>query len=156
MAGQVREPDLAAPPTVSSCVETPESMIETYTIGELAGEFRVTPRTLRFYEDEGLLHPVRDGRARVFSHRDRTRLVLILRGKRLGFSLADIKEMLDLHDLGDGQVEQLRVTLRKARARLAELERQRNDVAQAIRELEDGCGAIEQALRQKQVNVDAV
>lgn len=154
--GWFRGPELAAPPTARSRAETLVSMTETYTIGELAGEFRVTPRTLRFYEDEGLLHPARDGRARVFSRRDRARLVLILRGKRLGFSLADIKEMLDLYDLGDGQVEQLRGTLRKARARLAELERQRNDVEQAIRELEDGCWALERTLRQKQVNVDAV
>ena len=94
---------------------------QTYTITELAEEFAVTPRTIRFYEDKDLLRPQRNGLNRVYARRDRARLKLILRGKRLGFSLADIKEMLDLYDLGDGQVEQLRTTHRKIGTRLEAL-----------------------------------
>ena len=77
-------------------------MSDTFTITDLAGEFKITPRTIRFYEDKHLLQPSRQGLSRVYSRRDRARLQLILRGKRLGFSLAEIKEMLDLYDLGDG------------------------------------------------------
>jgi DNA-binding transcriptional MerR regulator len=92
------------------------------------------------------------GTTRVFSHRDRGRLILILRGKRLGFSLAEIKEMLDLYDLGDGQVEQLRVTLEKARRRMRELETQREDIDAAMVELQDGCRQIESLLAEKGVD----
>ena len=127
-------------------------MSETYTITDLATEFGVTPRTIRFYEDKNLLHPERQGLNRVFSRRDRARLQLILRGKRLGFSLAIIREMLDLYDLGDGQVEQLRLTLKRSQQRLAELERQRRDVNEAIRELKDGIVVLERALAVKGVN----
>jgi DNA-binding transcriptional MerR regulator len=128
---------------------------ETYTITDLAEEFRVTPRTIRFYEDKELLHPERQGLNRVYSRRDRVRLQLILRGKRLGFSLAAIKEMLDLYDLGDGQVEQLRVTMKRSHERLAELERQRRDIIDAIKELKDGIQHLEKALAEKGVNSQA-
>ncbi len=127
-------------------------MEETYTIQRLAKEFGVTSRTLRFYEAKGLLHPTRSGMNRVFSHRDRARLKLILRGKRLGFSLAEIKEMIDLYNLGDGQVEQLRVTLEKVRRRIEELEVQRHDVDAALVELRDGYSQIEKMLAQKGVS----
>ena len=122
---------------------------KTYTIQELAKEFRLTSRTLRFYGSKDLLHPTRDGMSRVFSHRDRGRLILILRGKRLGFSLAEIKEMLDLYDHGDGQVEQLRVTLEKSRRRIVELEAQRIDIDAAVSDLHDGCKQIEVLLAAK-------
>ena len=128
---------------------------ETFTITELAEAFGITPRTIRFYEDKDLLHPRRQGLNRVYSRRDRARLQLILRGKRLGFSLADIKEMLDLYDLGDGQVGQLRYTLRKSRERVAALERQRRDIEEALAELNEGCRAIETMLRAKGVDPDA-
>ena len=127
-------------------------MSDTFTITDLAGEFKITPRTIRFYEDKHLLQPSRQGLSRVYSRRDRARLQLILRGKRLGFSLAEIKEMLDLYDLGDGQVEQLRLTLKRSQQRLAELERQRRDVNEAIRELKDGIVVLERALAVKGVN----
>ena len=130
--------------------------LESYSISDLAGEFAITPRTLRFYEDKDLIHPTRKGQTRIFSRRDRVRLKLILRGRRLGFSLADIKEMLDLYDLGDGQVEQLSVTLHKGRRRLAELRQQRHEIEAAIGELEESCAAIEQALNDKGAAVDAL
>jgi DNA-binding transcriptional MerR regulator len=129
---------------------------ETYTITELAGEFQITPRTIRFYEDKELLCPRRNGMNRVYSRRDRGRLKLILRGKRLGFSLDDIKEMLDLYDLGDGQVEQLRTTLRKSRERIGVLKSQRRDIDQATKELEESCQAIERMLSGKGVSADEV
>ncbi|MEQ9640020.1 MAG: MerR family DNA-binding transcriptional regulator [Alphaproteobacteria bacterium] len=129
---------------------------ETYTITELAEEFSVTPRTIRFYEDKDLLQPQRNGLNRVYARRDRARLKLILRGKRLGFSLADIKEMLDLYDLGDGQIEQMRLTYRKIATRIEALEAQRADLDAAISELRDSQRHIEQALNGKGVaDVDA-
>jgi len=119
---------------------------ETFTITELAEHFGITTRAIRFYEDKDLLHPQRHGLNRVYSRRDRARLNLVLRGKRLGFSLADIKEMLDLYDLGDGQREQLRLTLHKSRERLATLQQQRTDIDEAIEELEAGCRQLERQL----------
>ena len=108
-----------------------------YSIGDLAAEFRVSPRAIRFYEDQGLLRPQRIGGNRVYNHRDRARLILVLRGKRLGFSLADIKEMLNLYDLDPQHVEQLRVALVKGRERIAELERQRAEITETLKELRE-------------------
>ncbi|HEV7283616.1 MAG TPA: MerR family DNA-binding transcriptional regulator, partial [Kaistia sp.] len=85
----------------------------TFTIGDLSREFDVTLRTLRFYEDKALLNPRREGLNRIYSRRDRSRLKLVLMGKKVGFSLTEIKEMLDLYDLKDGQVLQMRLALRK-------------------------------------------
>ena len=81
-----------------------------YTIGEMCADFDVTPRTLRFYEYKELLAPIREGQKRLFTNKDRARLKLILRGKRFGFSLAEIKDLLDLYEIGDGQVTQLTET----------------------------------------------
>ena len=107
----------------------------TFTISELADTFQVTPRTIRFYEDQGLLSPRRDGLNRVYSHRDRARLTLICRGKRLGFSLAEIKDFLDLYDVDDRQIEQMRFALAHGRERIASLEVQLVDVQQTLSEL---------------------
>jgi DNA-binding transcriptional MerR regulator len=107
----------------------------TFTISELADTFQVTPRTIRFYEDQGLLSPRRDGLNRVYSHRDRARLTLICRGKRLGFSLAEIKDFLDLYDVDDRQIEQMRFALAHGRERIASLEVQLADVQQTLSEL---------------------
>lgn len=108
---------------------------EGFTIGELAREFDVTLRALRFYQDKGLLHPRRLGQTRIYSRRDRARLKLILMGKRVGFSLREIREVLDLYDLKDGQVTQLKVAEEKFRTQLQKLEAQKADIDLAITDL---------------------
>jgi DNA-binding transcriptional MerR regulator len=120
-----------------------------FTIRDLADEFGCTHRTIRFYEDQGLLKPRREGLARIFSHRDRARLSLILRGRRLGFSIAEIAEMLNLYDADPGHVRQLKLALEKGRARLAQLERQRADIETAIAELRELESIVVEKLRQQ-------
>lgn len=121
----------------------------TYSITELCKEFDVTPRTLRFYEQKGLLSPARRGWTRLFSYRDRARLSLILRGKRVGFSLEEIKEMLDLYNLRDGQLTQLRVASTKMRERLNALQVQRVELDQAIADLERTVEIVDGMLKQR-------
>lgn len=123
---------------------------KTFTITDLAHEFKVTARAIRFYEDKGLLHPSRQGMMRVYTKRDRARLQLILRGKRLGFSLAEIREMIDLYDLGDGQLEQLRLTLKRSRDRLSALEQQRRDIEAAVLELKHDIRTMEEFLKARE------
>lgn len=114
----------------------PASEGQAFGIGELASMFGVTHRAIRFYEDQGLLAPKRVGKTRIFGDRDRVRLQFILRGKRLGFSLADIKDWLDLYDREDGERRQYQALLRESRERIAELQRQRDDLNEMLRELE--------------------
>ena len=118
----------------------------TYTISELAREFGVTPRALRFYEDKDMLHPARDGMTRVYSNRDRARLTIIVRLKRLGLPLADIREILDLYGLGDNERAQKRKTLEKFRNQVAEFENQREDIEIALGELQKGIEWLENDL----------
>lgn len=108
-----------------------------FTVTELARDLAVTPRTIRFYEDKGLITPRRAGTMRVYTKRDRARMVLILRGKRLGFSLREIKEYLDLYDIDPSQTEQIRLLLNKVRTRLEMLEDQRLALEETILELKD-------------------
>ncbi|MBD8877821.1 MULTISPECIES: MerR family DNA-binding transcriptional regulator [Stappiaceae] len=121
-----------------------------FTIGDLAKEFKCTLRTLRFYEDKGLLNPKRDGLNRVYTRRDRARLKLVLMGKRVGFSLSEIRDMLDLYDLRDGQVTQLRVALSRFNGQISVLEEQRRDIEQAIEELSRTVEIISGMLKQKE------
>ena len=108
---------------------------ELMTIRAMCDAFDVTPRTLRFYESKELLFPVREGQKRLFTRRDRARLKLILRGKRFGFSLEEIRQLLDLYDMGDQQLTQLTRTYAVAQDRLADMERQRDELTEAIDEL---------------------
>ena len=110
-------------------------MNDTYSISDLAGEFSITPRTIRFYEDQDLLHPERQGQKRIYSRHDRGRLAWILRAKRVGFSLSEIAEMLNLYDLDDNRTQQRHVTLEMCRAQLKSLEEQRLDLDATIAEL---------------------
>jgi DNA-binding transcriptional MerR regulator len=108
----------------------------TYTISELAKEFDITPRAIRFYEDQGLISPSRKGRRRVYRERDRVRLKLVLRGKRLGFALSEVKEMFDLYDTAPGETAQLRFLLGKIKDRREMLEQQRQDIEAVLHEME--------------------
>jgi len=110
-------------------------MSDTYTISELSQEFGVTTRTIRHYEDEGLVSPRRDGVNRIFSNRDRVRLKLALRGKRLGFSLSEIRELFDLYDLARDEKKQLAEFLTKLDKRRALLEQQREDIEVMLNEV---------------------
>lgn len=123
-------------PDTASALSIAES--RTYTISELAREFGITPRALRFYEDKDMLHPARDGMARVYSHRDRARVTIIVRMKRLGLALSDIREILDLYGLGDNQRAQKRKMLEKFRNQVREFETQQEDIEVALAELHKG------------------
>jgi len=110
----------------------------SYSISELAREFGITPRALRFYEDKDMLHPARDGMTRVYSHRDRARVTIIVRLKRLGLPLADIREILDLYGMDDDQRAQMRAMHEKFNKQIKELESQREDIEMALQELHRG------------------
>lgn len=105
------------------------------TIREMCEAFEVTPRTLRFYESKELLFPIRQGQKRLFTRRDRGRLKLILRGKRFGFALEEMRQLLNMYDRADQHGEQLKRTVLAARERLAQMERQRDELTEAIDEL---------------------
>jgi len=119
--------------------------MQNYTISELAREFQVTPRALRFYEDKGLLSPTRDGLNRVYSSSDRARLKLILQGKSVGFSLSDIREMPDLYKL-DGHRAQLKLALKKSRDQVRLLNKQKADIEASLQALNEGTSWLEQKL----------
>ena len=108
---------------------------ETFSISDLTKEFDVTARALRFYEDEGLISPQRDGLSRIYSKRDRARLAWIMRAKNVGFSLSEIRELIDLYDLGDGRKTQRAVTLERCKDKIAKLSKQRADIDSSIQEL---------------------
>ena len=118
----------------------------TYAIGQLAEEFGVTSRALRLYEEEGLLNPLREGTRRIYHERDRVRLRLILRGKRLGWSLSDIRESFDLYDSSLGEKAQLERMLEKLAERRRNLQAQREDIDHALEDLETIAANCEAAL----------
>ena len=111
-------------------------MGDSFSISVLADEFGVTTRTIRFYEDKGLISPARRGQRRIYSPRERVRLRLIMRGKRLGFSLYEIRELIDLYDQDPTEVTQLRHFLGKISERQAVLSQQKNDIAAILKELD--------------------
>lgn len=121
-------------------------MSRIYTIRQLTKEFSVTARTLRFYEDEKLIAPGRRGQTRLYSARDRARVILILRGRRLGFSLAEIREVLEMYDSKDDEQTQMLHTRKKFEERIQVLERQKLDIDQALRQLREGIRDIDSAL----------
>lgn len=137
--------------------ENPDKIADAdrmFTVTQLCREFGVTPRALRFYEAKGLLHPDRDGMRRRFDQRDRARLALILRGKRFGFSLAEIGELLDLYNADGTQVTQLTRTLEVARRRLEDMRKQREELGTAIGELETQVALVGDMLSKKRGDND--
>ena len=123
---------------------SPESELESWTIAQIADEFGITHRTVRHYEDLGLLSPERRGLNRIYHRRDRTRLNLILRGKRLGFPLEEIRTIIDLYDAPRGRASQLEYVLSQVDERRVDLEQRRRDLDDALKELdafEESCRA---------------
>ena len=123
---------------------------EQFSISELAQEFDVTTRAIRFYEDEGLLEPHRQGRQRVYSSRDRVRLKLILRGKRLGFSRSEIGDIIDMYDSEPGEAGQLQYFIEKISVRRKTLKQQRDDIEVTLKELD----SIEKQCRKSMTHLD--
>src|SRR3954462_7933005 len=129
---------VAAPPAASAAKSTASRDSQRiYSIAELSREYAITPRTIRFYEDEGLIKPRRQGLTRLYSTHDRVRLSWILRGKRLGFSLAEIKQLLDLYQVDRTGVQQMRELLRRSRLHISDLERKRRDLDAHINEFKE-------------------
>ena len=119
---------------------------EIFTIRDLTKEFAISARTLRFYEEKGLIAPRRNGQERLYSRRDRARLKYVLMGKAVGFSLEEVRQMLDLYDLGDGQATQLRVALGKFKEQIGRLQRQKAEIDRAIVELNRASKAVQTML----------
>ncbi len=115
--------------------ETPQSNEELTRIGDMSRLYGVTLRALRFYEDKGLINPVRQGTTRLYTRRDRAKLKLILRGRKLGFSLREVKQILDLYDPAGSNTRQFRVALDKSERQLGRLERQRRELDESISDL---------------------
>ncbi len=126
-------------------------MSETWGIAELAAEFGITTRTIRFYEDKNLIAPERSGQRRVYHLRDKVRLQLIMRGKRLGFSLDEIRAMIDLYDADPTQISQLRLFLDKLHERKSLLQTQREDIDQVLTEIATREAQCERLLSKKQI-----
>jgi len=122
------------------------------TIRQMCDAYDVTPRTLRFYESKELLFPIREGQKRLFTRRDRARLKLILRGKRFGFSLEEIRQLLDLYYVGDQQLTQLERTHEVALERLADMERQYDELGVAIKDLRQQITGVEKMISERREN----
>ena len=138
--GAVTSDELREKTTMPSELRRPE---RTFTIRQLCLEFKCTPRALRFYEDKGLLAPARQGLNRVYSYKDRARLQLILRGKRVGLSLAEIRDILDSYHKEDGGAAQMAKSLKKFAERIVALEQQRHDIDGAIQALHEASARLQ-------------
>ena len=153
------KPHAAAPVRLPSGGDLPEHAAHpdpqaggpTFSITQLAEEFGITTRAIRFYEDKDLLHPRREGQTRIYSTRDRARLKLILRGKRVGFTLTEIREILDLYDLRDGFSRQLELAREKFASQIDKLTAQRRDIDASIRLLKDGVAFVEGELATRSI-----
>ena len=130
-------------------IDTPDHKNrDSFTISDLSEEFGVTARALRFYEDEGLIAPDRKGLSRIYTKRDRARLAWIVRAKNVGFSLSEIRELIDLYDLGDGRKTQMQVTLEKCQEKVATLKNQRRDIDSSIKELTNFIKTVETVMKE--------
>jgi len=149
---QMTTPESAAAGTYKNASAKDGQDSITYTITQLAEEFSVTTRAIRFYEDKDLLHPTRQGQTRVYRPRDRARLALIVRGKAIGFSLGEIKELIDLYD-NYGDERQYLIALEKFREQMANLEQQKEDINVQIELLGEACERM--SLLAKKATADA-
>ena len=122
---------------------------DSYSISELAQEFGITTRTIRFYEDKGLISPERRGQTRVYTPEDRVRLKLILRGKRLGFSLDESREIIDMYDPAHGNVEQLNRLLERIETKRQQLRQQQRDIEKMLAQLDDATARTQAALKEQ-------
>ncbi|MER9315716.1 MerR family DNA-binding transcriptional regulator [Mesorhizobium sp. M0659] len=145
-------PGEAAANTNNMSAEASEELVR---IGEMAKKYGVTLRTLRFYEDKGLLNPKRDGATRLYTRRDKARLKLILLGRKVGFSLRDVKQMMDLYDPTGSNTKQLRLALDKSEKQLARLQKQRALIDDAINELSGSMSAVRQMLSERSTPASA-
>ncbi|MBY6191208.1 MerR family DNA-binding transcriptional regulator [Microbulbifer agarilyticus] len=127
---------------------TATNSADNYSISELAQEFGITTRTIRFYEDKGLISPERRGQTRVYSPEDRVRLKLILRGKRLGFSLDESREIIDMYDPAHGNVEQLNRLLERIESKREQLRQQQRDIEKMLAQLDDATARTQAALKE--------
>ncbi|TCW33951.1 MerR family transcriptional regulator [Gulbenkiania mobilis] len=130
---------------------------DTFTISDLASDFDITLRTIRFYEEQGLIEPQREGRQRIFNRRDRARLKLILRGKRIGLSLSEIREILDLYELARDEASQSLKLLQLLSDRKQQLEEQRRDIDAVLSEidmLEQHCRTVIDQMTDKPVHAE--
>ena len=143
---------VAASPAVSSEPRDPQRI---YSIAELAREFAITARTIRFYEDEGLVSPKRQGLTRLYSAGDRARLSWIRRGQRLGFKLAEIRELLDLYQVDRTGLQQMRELLRRSRLHIADLERKRSDLDAHINEFKEVEAQVSAELRHRGIDPES-
>ncbi len=147
---------VAVPPAApAATIPSPRDSQRIYSIAELSREFAITPRTIRFYEDEGLIKPRRQGLTRLYTAGDRTRLSWILRGKRLGFTLSEIRELLDLYRVDRTGVQQLRELLRRSRMHVGDLERRKRDLDAHIEEFRAVEAQVSAELRQRGVDPDS-
>ncbi len=122
---------------------------EYIRIGDMAKKYDVTLRTLRFYEDKGLINPKREGSTRLYSRKDESKLKLIILGRKVGFSLRDVKQMLDLYDPNGPNIKQLRLTLDKSEKQLARLEKQKAAIDDAMKDLSNGMAKVRLALAER-------